>query len=219
MTDEDILSAIRAGGRPRDAAVGVLYRRHAQALLRFFVYQGASADDAKDLLQDTVVRIVRGAEGFDGTGAARAWIWQVARNVLLDFLKRRAVRAGREVAATPQEWAAIADTTAAAPSGDSSAHLVDCVDRGLQTFALEMPERAQVLTLQMQGHAVAEIAQRIGRTAAATREYLSQCRRKIEPYIAHCLDHLGPADMTRTGADTARFAEDHHCRGEGPDER
>ena len=70
MTEEDILRGICAGGRAREAAVVALYRGHAQALLRFFVYQGLGPDDARDLLQDTVVKIVRGAAGFDGKGAA-----------------------------------------------------------------------------------------------------------------------------------------------------
>jgi hypothetical protein len=44
--------------------------------------------------------------------------------------------------------------------------------------------------LQMDGLSVEEIGHRIGRTIAATKEYLSQCKKKIQPYIAHCTDLL-----------------------------
>jgi DNA-directed RNA polymerase specialized sigma24 family protein len=42
----------------------------------------------------------------------------------------------------------------------------------------------------MEGLSVADIGERIGRTVAATKEYLSQCKKKIQPFIAHCTEHL-----------------------------
>jgi DNA-directed RNA polymerase specialized sigma24 family protein len=42
----------------------------------------------------------------------------------------------------------------------------------------------------MDGLAIEAIGQRIGRSVAATKEYLSQCRKKIQPFIAHCAELL-----------------------------
>ena len=190
MTEEDILRGICAGGQAREAAVAALYRGHAQALLRFFVHQGLGPDDARDLLQDTVVKIVRGAAGFDGKGAARAWIWQVARHALLDCLERRGRQTAREAALSDEQWGELADTTPLSASHDTAESLQqvdDCVAAGLAAFARDMPERAHALTLQMNGLAVAEIAERLGRSPGATKEFLSQCRKKIQPFIAHCM--------------------------------
>jgi DNA-directed RNA polymerase specialized sigma24 family protein len=64
------------------------------------------------------------------------------------------------------------------------------VATGLGAFSNSEPERAYVLTLQMEGLSIQEIGQRIGRTVAATKEYLSQCKKKIQPFIAHCTEHL-----------------------------
>lgn len=186
MTDEALLEAIGAGGPARDGAVALLYRAHAPAMLRFFVHQGASADDAKDVLQETLVKIVRGAASFDGTGSARAWIWQVARHCLLDHFQRRTRQSAREVALSTEQWAGLGDVVAAPAVCDPAGTAADCVAAGLQRFGGEMPERAFALTLQMQGQRVEAIAEQIGRSGAATKEYLSQCRKKILPFIAHC---------------------------------
>lgn len=192
MTDEEILAGICHGGMRRDAAVKALYQGHAQTMLRFFVHQGVSADDAKDILQDTVVKIVRCADSFRGTGAARAWLWQIARNCLLDFHASRARQAGREVAMDTAQWDSLADS-APAPLACAAGQTVDaCVASGLSTFAQQMPERAHALALQMDGQGIEAIGLQIGRSAAATREYLSQCRKKIQPFIAHCADLLTP---------------------------
>jgi DNA-directed RNA polymerase specialized sigma24 family protein len=60
----------------------------------------------------------------------------------------------------------------------------------LEKFNRVEPERAMVLMLQMDGLSIDEIGLRIGRTMAATKEYLSQCKKKIQPFIAHCTDLL-----------------------------
>ena len=44
--------------------------------------------------------------------------------------------------------------------------------------------------LQMDGLSIEEIGLRIGRTMAATKEYLSQCKKKVQPFIAHCTELL-----------------------------
>ena len=61
---------------------------------------------------------------------------------------------------------------------------------GLGAFNSREPERAYVLMLQMDGLSIDDIGQRIDRTVAATKEYLSQCKKKIQPYIAHCTELL-----------------------------
>lgn len=190
MTDEDILAGVCQGGRRRDAAVKALYQRHAQAMLRFFVHQGVSADDAKDILQDTVVKIVRWADSFRGTGTARAWLWQIARRCLLDFHAARAQRAGREVAVDAEHWDTLVDTAPAPLACSVGATVDECVAAGLGAFARQMPERAHALSLQMEGQSIEAIGLQIGRSAAATKEFLSQCRKKIQPFVAHCMDLL-----------------------------
>jgi DNA-directed RNA polymerase specialized sigma24 family protein len=53
-----------------------------------------------------------------------------------------------------------------------------------------MPERAQVLMLVMDGISLEDIGERIGRTAAATKTYLFECRKKLKPFVAHCAELL-----------------------------
>jgi RNA polymerase sigma factor (sigma-70 family) len=64
--------------------------------------------------------------------------------------------------------------------------LDQCVQEGLKAFAAEYPERQLCLFLQMEGASVDEIAAQIGRKPGATREFLSQCRKKLEPFVTHC---------------------------------
>lgn len=192
MTEEDIIKLIHAGGKAMDAGVRALYETAAQPMLRFFVYQGTSGDEAQDILQETFIKIVRGAASYSGQDKARSWIWQIARNCLIDHQSKQGSRAKHETAVNDEQWESLEQTTPDpnALSCAAPGSVDECVSTGLEKFNRHEPERAFVLMLQMDGLSIEDIGHRIGRTMAATKEYLSQCKKKIQPYIAHCTELL-----------------------------
>ena len=169
-----------------------LYDKAGQHMLRFFVCKGVTADEAKDVLQETMVKIVRSATSFNGEGSAEAWVWQIARNCLIDHQRKNGAVANHETAVNDDQWEHLEKTTADpnASSCTTEGSVDGCVSAGLESFGNREPERALVLLLQMDGYSIEEIGLRIGRTIAATKEYLSQCKKKIQPYIAHCTELL-----------------------------
>jgi RNA polymerase sigma-70 factor (ECF subfamily) len=191
MTEEDILVAICGGGSAAQKGVRALYERTAKPMLRFFVHCGGiSAEDAEDVYQETAVKIVGSAASYSGDGTAKAWMWQIARNSLTDHLRKRGRVAEHLVIFDDDDWRILEDTVAAPESG-SPRSAEECVTAGVAAFAQEMPDRAFVLTLYMDGMSMDEIGEQIGRTAGATQEYLSQTRQKLKPFVAHCLELLG----------------------------
>lgn len=83
------MAAIAAGD---ERALATLVERFAPRIHGFLVRQTGSRDDADDLLQDTWVRVARGAPGFDARRRARPWIYGIAANLARDLQRRRVVR-------------------------------------------------------------------------------------------------------------------------------
>jgi RNA polymerase sigma-70 factor (ECF subfamily) len=190
MSEEEIIRGICSGGRAMDAALKALYGSLGQHMLKFFVHKGVSGDEAKDILQETFIKVVRSANSYSGDGSARSWIWQVARNCLLDFHRKQSRIAEEEVAVNDDRWQMLEETTAA-PTGCAQGLSADeCVSRGLEVFAVQMPDRALALSLFMDGFSMAEIGEQIGRAAGATKTFVCECRKKIQPFIAHCAELL-----------------------------
>ena len=55
----------------------------------------------------------------------------------------------------------------------------------------DFPDRARAIGfLVIEEWSVEDIARALGRTPGATREFLSQCRKKLRPYIEDCLELL-----------------------------
>jgi RNA polymerase sigma-70 factor (ECF subfamily) len=190
LTEEEIITLIRSGGRAREAGVRALYDGLAQPMLRFFVVHRLSGDEAKDILQETIIKIVRGCNSYAGQGQAKAWLWQIARNCLTDHLRKQSRLAANEAVFDGESWQTLEETVGDPAAGEPKSSVDECVAAGIAEFGERMPDRAYVLTLQMEGTSIGEIAERIGRTIAATKEYLSQCRKKLSPYVSHCVEFL-----------------------------
>jgi RNA polymerase sigma factor (sigma-70 family) len=194
MSEEEIIRSLALAGAPQQRALKLFYEQFSQPILRWLVHRGTSADEAKDVFQETFLKVVKNAASFSGSGAAKAWVWQIVRNCLADHQRKHGRQHEVEVAMNEDQWDHLASTTAAA-SGSSICNSVqtsadECVAAGLLQFGEQLPDRAHALVLQMEGESIEEIGNRIGRTIAATKEYLSQCKKKLLPFISHCRELL-----------------------------
>ncbi len=202
MTDEEIIKAICSTAREQNKALEQLYRYKGAEFKRFFHYKGIPLGSCEDVLQDAILKIFNGAKNFRGSGgfsenSANAWMWTIARNSMNDHLQRRqkdnTVIGG---SLSDSDWseshqAELKDGESSLIQDESArtAQLeIDfCVSKGMEDFCAEHPDRALVLMMQMDGESIESIARRIERTSAATKEYISQCKIRLKPFIEHCL--------------------------------
>lgn len=190
MTEDEIVGLLRSPGKPREQGLRALYTAVAPGMLRFFVHMGVSPDDARDILQETIVKIYRAADAYRPTGSAKAWFWKIARNALTDYMRRKSAISQHEQVFDSEQWSSLEETTLAVTVNSVATTIEECVRAGLARFASSRPERAYVLTLQMEGSSIESIAGQIGRSANATKEYLSQCKKKLQPFLANCAELL-----------------------------
>jgi RNA polymerase sigma-70 factor (TIGR02960 family) len=81
---EQTLARARAGDEDAFRELTDPYRRE----LQLHVYRiVASAQDAEDLLQETLLAAWRGLEQFQGRASVRAWLYRIATNRALDALR------------------------------------------------------------------------------------------------------------------------------------
>lgn len=83
----DDAQLLRAWGGGDDRAGATLYRRHFDALYRFF--RTKAPDDYEDLIQTTMLECVRSKDRFRGEAPFRAFLFGVARHTLLHHFRSR----------------------------------------------------------------------------------------------------------------------------------
>ena len=184
--DAHSVERIRAGGNARAQAIGDLYRRYANRVLGHFVRQRVPRDQAADLVQDVFVNVVRRCEEFRGDARFATWMWTIARNVLIDHYRKLGRTPLQDE--IPDDDAGLDSLPAAE---EQPRELRDCVQRAYSDFASAHAERAETLALvAFEGWSVEEVAAFLGRTPGAAREYLSQCRKRLRPFLERCRELL-----------------------------
>ncbi|MDP1656714.1 MAG: sigma-70 family RNA polymerase sigma factor [Hylemonella sp.] len=162
-------------------ALEALYRSHFRKLVGYFRRCGVGDAVATELAQDAFVNALRGLANFKGDSKLSTWLWTIARNVLLAHLRSNPLARLADEPVDPDSL-----TNGEDPRLND---MCDSIRRGFATFAMDHPERAQVLYLAaVEGWSIAELAEFLGRTPHAATEYLSQCRAKLKPYLADCDD-------------------------------
>jgi RNA polymerase sigma-70 factor (ECF subfamily) len=68
-----------------------LYDAHASGLFHYLVSFTQTEADARDLLQELFIKLARGSS-CDAVLSQKAWLFRMAHNLALDWLRRRKVR-------------------------------------------------------------------------------------------------------------------------------
>lgn len=85
--DEDLVALFAAGDR---SALGELARRYERSLLGLAAgLLGGDRTAAMDAVQETWVRVIRGASGFRGRASFKTWVYRIAINRCTDMRSRR----------------------------------------------------------------------------------------------------------------------------------
>jgi RNA polymerase sigma factor (sigma-70 family) len=177
--DDDVLAA-----RARDgdvAAFGELVRRHQRAALRVAAVISGSTDDARDIVQDSMVKVYGALATHRGDGAVRSWLLRVVANEAKNHVRSRGRRLGREDRRAGLELRAAAGADEAA---------LDRIDHAALAAALGRmrPDDRSVLGCRfVAGLSEAETAEVLGVPAGTvksrTSRALGRLRTLLEPTI------------------------------------
>lgn len=177
----EALGLLAHGGRMREKGLRLLYERFAGQMERYFLRHRVPTSDAEDLVQEVFIRILRGCENFRGDAPAAVWIWTIARNAMLDHHR------SRRAEPLPTDEEEVDRLLQAQPSHETPAWVRDCLHRQMQRFEVEHPERAEcIAAVVLRDWGIDELSEFLGRTLSATKEYLSQCRKKLRAYLEEC---------------------------------
>jgi RNA polymerase sigma-70 factor (ECF subfamily) len=169
----------------RDAeAFGIFYRRHARAVLGFFIRRTADVETAADLTAETFAQAFLSRRRYRPTAVpAAAWLFAIARHQLAHFL--RSARVADE--ARRRLGLPAAETSAAFERVDDLADLEG--QRGAIRRALDDLSDglgAAVRFRVVEGLAYREVAERLGCTEVAARQRVA---RGLDQ-LAHALEGL-----------------------------
>jgi len=188
LKNSEFIAACRDGGRAIEGALRALDRSYYVPLLRECRRVVRDADAARDVVQETFIKVWRRCATFRGDADLLAWIRVVLRRSILDHFRAQGARevpsgSGDEVveAAGAPQLPEVARPEDEARDAEAAACFARCWER----FAAACPGHAAVIRwIAEDGLGHEQIAELLERSPGATREYISQCRKRAREYLA-----------------------------------
>ncbi len=159
----------------RFACVAAAWQAHEGELLGYLRHQLPDGHAAEDLLQDVFVKAMRQGQGFCSLDNPRAWLFQVARNALID----------RARVSKPQVSLDELTLALEAPAPDALEPidaLAACVARVLGELP---PGDADILrACDLEGRTQRDYAQQQGLSLPATKSRLLRARQRLRDQLS-----------------------------------
>ena len=157
--DAELLARFAAGD---SSAMDRLVSRYRQSLFSWLVGMTGNRADAEDLFQDIWVRIIRHSERFSNV-SFKAWMWKIARNVLIDFRRKRRAEVSLD-AVTDEDDAPMVDQLVAQGASPAQRVELDDMTRRVMRAVANLPEvQREVFLMRTQANlSFAEIAATMG---------------------------------------------------------
>jgi RNA polymerase sigma-70 factor (ECF subfamily) len=143
-----------------------LFDRHHLVVFRFLRRMTGDANLAEDLTQEVFVRVVRGLDGYVERDRERAWVFRIARNVIVDH--------HRESQRRPDP-APLDDALAAVQPATQT--MAAALHQALARLPVE--EREAFLMREVAGLGYAEIEEAMGASRNAARMRIYRARQAL----------------------------------------
>jgi RNA polymerase sigma-70 factor (ECF subfamily) len=169
-------------------------------LHRYCARMVGSVIDGEDVLQDALIKAVESFASAGPVGNPEGWLFRIAHNTALDFLRRRtrqeALRSGEEVDMIADPADSVANRQIASAS--------------LRTFMrLPVAQRSSVILMDVLGCSLREVCEVMDISLAAAKAALHRGRTQLRELAQEPEDSphpdLSKTDRDRLGAYVARF--------------
>jgi RNA polymerase sigma-70 factor (ECF subfamily) len=218
---ERALARARAGDEDAFRELTDPYRRE----LQLHVYRiVGSAQDAEDLLQETLLAAWRGLERFEGRASLRAWLYRIATNRSLDALRasrRRPEEPRMGQMPEPTRWSepvwldpypdllleGIPDD---APGPEARYETKEAIALAFIVGLQHLPpqQRAVLVLRDVLGYRAGEVAEMLDTSEASVNSLLRRARAAFESRLPAAGRERAPLPSSKLESDTVgRFAE------------
>ena len=186
-SDQVLLEAVRAGDR---RALERLLERHESGVYRFGMKMCRQEEDAKDVLQETLLAAARHLPDFRGASSISTWLYTVARSFCIK--KRRTSKfAPQQLESLEAQGDAaveVADSRRGPEEDAAGRQLQQVLDDAIGT--LEPMYREVLLLRDVEGLSASQVAEIMGLSVEAVKSRLHRARIAVRERVA---PHVSPA--------------------------
>jgi RNA polymerase sigma-70 factor (ECF subfamily) len=185
-SDQELVDAARSGDR---AALEALLERHQRRVYRFGLKMCRDAEDAKDILQETLIAAARTLPDFRGASSVSTWLYTIARSFCIKQRRRSKFAPAQEESLDAREPGTearrVADPGRAPDAALEGKQVEGALDAAIG--ALQPMYREVLLLRDVEGLSAPEVAEALGITVEAVKSRLHRARVAVREQVAPLL--------------------------------
>ena len=179
QTDLD-LPLVRALQTGNESALNELIRKYQAPLFRFIWRYTGNEETARDLLQETFVRLYFEIRRFKPRAKFSAWLYAIAMNLCHDYARSKQRRQSRATESLDAD-----DTHRQMPAADrdpaanaESHETLTALEKAIQELPHDL--RTALLLFAVEGHSQLECAELLGISTKAVETRVYRARKRLE---------------------------------------
>lgn len=183
-TDEELVAAARAGDR---GALEALLARHQDRVYRFGMKMCRDPEDARDVVQETLLAMARSIGDFRGSSSLSTWLYGIARSYCIKKRRKSKFAPEREES-LDAPGSGVGDVEAPGVGPEAAAEqrqIAVAIDEALGS--LDPGQREVVLLRDVEGLEASEVAEVLGLSVAAVKSRLHRARLRLRAALAPAL--------------------------------
>lgn len=175
MTEKEILSAIEEGNY--NLAFNAIVENYSERLYWHLRNFTLNHDDTDDLVQDVYVKIWNSLSGFRGESGLFTWIWRIATNTALNYIKKAKLRSALSLSSYSSEAGRLIDSD---PWFDG-----DAAERNLSKAIAALPSKQRTVFCMRyyEDLSYEEIAEITGTSVGALKTSYHIAAEKLKKYL------------------------------------
>lgn len=185
--DLTLVRRVQAGEVAAFDALVVKYRERVYGII---YHMTSNREDAADLAQDTFIRAFQSIHRFKGESSFFTWLYRIAVNSSLTFLRRRKIRRFFSLDHVDEEGVPPEVIDALQVSGGQERKLVlrDLQERLNEAFLkLSLTHRTVVTLFEIEGLSHQEIADVLGCSVGTVRSRLHYAKQQLQAHLQDLL--------------------------------
>lgn len=179
MLDEEVLIVKLKDPLTREASFRTLISTHKERLYWHIRKIVLNHEDTDDVLQNTFVKVFRHIDGFKGESKLFSWMYRIATNEALSYLKKKAKHAGTDIQSLGEQRA---DSLEADAYFDG-----DEIQLQLQKAIAKLPHKQQLVFNMRYFDEIKyeDMSEVLETSVGALKASYHHARKKIELYLTN----------------------------------
>ena len=211
-SDEDLLADARAGNAE---ALDSLITRYQARVFRFGVKMCGDPEDARDVVQETLLTMARSLRDFRGESSVSTWLYTIARSFCIKKRRRSKFAPAHPISLDGPEGESLRGLADSGPSPERAAfghEIGAALSAGID--ALEPGQREVLLLRDVEGLSAPEVSEVMGLSIEAVKSRLHRARLAVRQHVAPLLGIPADASPPAPGCPDVLMLFSRHLEGE-----